>query len=206
MGRFLTLVLCLFVLVSGCAPFESRNAPSPQDSGPPWLSGVWLGGELNNKELAAFGRWRAAAADTATTYPAYETWQQIAQSDWHVSTFHGSKGRLVYGLPLLLDKGSSTLKQVGAGQDDAVWRAVAQTLLKHGRGTVSCAWASRPTATGFVGGANAATAADYKAAYRHVVQVMSAVAPDLEFVGDISCGVGLSGRRRPRRAAEWRGC
>jgi hypothetical protein len=161
--------------------------------GAPWASGAWVGGSSSTAAIDGFGRWRGKPAATVTTYPAYDTWQQIIDSDWHVSNFDGFRGTLVYGLPLLPSKEKAALGDVAAGDHDDVWRAVADTLVKHGRGDSFVRIGLEANGTWFPWGVTADTAADYVAAYRHVAQVMAARAPHLRFVFDITCGAPLKG-------------
>jgi hypothetical protein len=159
--------------------------------GAPWTSGAWIGGD--STAISQFGDWRGKPAATLTTYPAYDTWDEIIGSNWHVSNFSGFSGKLVYGLPLLPSKEPATLAEVAAGEHDDVWRAVAETLVKNGRQNSFVRIGLEANGTWFPWGATAETAKDFVAAYRHVSEVMDEVAPELQFVFDISCGAPLRG-------------
>ncbi len=177
---------------------SSTTTPSslkavPIKPGAPWTSGGWVGGDSSTPAIEQFGQWRGKPAGTVTTYPAYETWAEIIGSDWHVSNFDGFKGKLVYGLPLLPSKEPATLQEVAAGEHDDVWRAVADTLVKHRRGDSYVRIGLEANGTWFPWGATADTAKDYIAAYRHVADVMTKRAPHLRLVFDISCGAPLRG-------------
>ena len=190
------------IAVGGCSA-DGGKAVSQQaiTPGASWPSGIWLGGAMSDREVRAFGRWRGLAVDTVTTYPAYESWDEIRRSEWHVSTFNGGRGRLAYGLPLLPEAKGASLEQVAAGRHDAVWRSVARTLVTHGRGHSFVRIGLEANGTWFPWGATASTADDYRAAYRRVARVMSSVAPRLLFVFDISCGVALEGAESDRLAS-----
>ena len=205
----LTAVLAVILVASGCSSGsddgEGAGKKSTYEMGPAaspatWRSGVWLGGAGRTGKVNQFGRWRGTEVGAVTAYPAYATWQEMRTSDWHVSSFNGFQGRLAYGLPLLADEGG-TLKEVAAGQYDDTWRAVARTLLRHDRGDSFVRVGLEANGTWFRWGATAETAGDFKAAYRHVVQVMSKLAPELEFVFDISCSVALEGSENDRMAS-----
>lgn len=196
-------LLCSLMVMSGCSTGDgegpaTRTGASP---GSPWLSGVWLGGATDARQARAFGLWRGSAADTLTTYPAYDTWAQLKDSDWHVSAFNRFKGRLAYGLPLLPKVEKASLEEVAAGRRDAVWREVARTLVRHKRGDSFVRIGLEANGTWFPWGATARTAKDFKAAYRRVASVMSSVSPEFVFVFDISCGVALEGAEDDRLAS-----
>lgn len=176
---------------SGRSPSEA--AAAAVDSGPPWPSGVWLGGADDATAFDDFGRWRGTSADTLTTYPAYKTWRELSESEWHVSTFEGFEGRLAYGLPLLPSKQRASLTDVAAGRHDDVWRAVAGHLVDNGREDSFVRIGLEANGTWFPWGATADTADDFRAAYRHVAELLAEAVPELTFVFDISCGVALEG-------------
>jgi hypothetical protein len=209
-GKVLAGLLLVLIVATGLSaaavtlPIGDKDSTKDSSSGPavvhpevkpgaPWPSGAWVGGNSSTAAINTFGRWRAKPADTVTTYPAYDTWQQIIDSDWHVSNFKGFRGRLVYGLPLLPSKENATLTEVAAGDHDDVWRAVADTLVKRGRGDSFVRIGLEANGTWFKWGATADTAKDFVAAYRHVARVMAARAPHLRFVFDITCGAPLKG-------------
>ena len=179
----------------------SRASSASADPGPPWSSGIWLGGSLGTAELDRFGAWRGDPADVVTTYPAYATWEELSGSDWHVAAVEGFEGRLSYGLPLLPERGDSTLREVAEGRRDAVWRSVARTLVERGRGDSYVRIGLEANGTWFPWGATARTAPDFVAAYRHVAEVMAREAPDLTFVFDIACGAPLVGAEDDRLSA-----
>lgn len=181
---------------------SSPSAQPPVRPGSPWASGAWVGGDSSTAAISSFGQWRGRQADTVTTYPAYDTWAEIIGSDWHVSNFDGFPGKLVYGLPLLPSKEPATLADVAAGAHDDVWRAVADTLVKHGRSDSYVRIGLEANGTWFPWGATADDATDFIAAYRHVAGVMAQVAPRLQFVFDISCGAPLRGSQDRLAALE----
>jgi hypothetical protein len=209
-GLLVAAVTSLALLAGGCSTGDESDGggEGPVDkeaaalaSGPPWRSGVWLGGALDDRKIHTFGRWRGDPADTVTTYPAYDTWKEIETSDWHVSTFNGFQGRLVYGLPLLPSEQKATLQDVARGKHDKVWRSVARTLVRHGRADSYVRIGLEANGTWFPWGATATTADDFRRAYRHVATVMAKEGPELQFVFDISCGVALEGAEHDRMAS-----
>jgi hypothetical protein len=172
---------------------QERQLLEDRVRSPGWTSGAWIGGNTSAEAIHAFGTWRGTPARTVTTYPAYATWEEIAGSEWHVTTFDGWDGRLVYGLPLLPTDVEATLADVAAGQHDDVWREVAATLTRHGRPDTFVRIGLEANGTWFPWGATAAEAKGFKAAFRHVAEVLKREQPRLRIVFDISCGVKLAG-------------
>jgi len=158
-----------------------------------WLSGAWTGGTLGADRIKAFGTWRGQPADLVTTYPAYNTWDELKNSDWHVGVLDGFPGRLAYGLPIVPKDGKSTLAEVAAGRHDDVWLAVAQILNKHKRGDSYVRIGLEANGTWFPWGASVQTAEDFKAAYRHVQAILKKNSPGLQFVFDLTCAHPLDG-------------
>ncbi|MFZ0160068.1 MAG: glycosyl hydrolase [Kineosporiaceae bacterium] len=171
------------------------GAPAPVRT---WPSGVWTGGTWGAERVAAFAQWRGSPIDTAITYPAYDTWQQMSeQSDWHVAVFDGFRGTLVYGLPLLpKDSAGHGLDEVARGDHDAVFTAVAATLRKHGRGDSYIRVGLEAQGAWFPWGVNNGgnTAAGFKAAFVHVARLLRAELPKAKIVFDTSCGAPLRGQ------------
>jgi hypothetical protein len=176
----------------GDTPRPTGNAQS-LPAGRTWLSGAWTGGGIAADRIKAFGDWRGQPADLVTTYPAYDTWDELTTSDWHVGVLDGYAGRLVYGLPLLPKDGSSTLAGVAAGKHDDTFVAIAKILDKHHRGDSFVRIGLEANGTWFPWGATAQTANDFKAAFRHVESVMKAESPKLTFVFDLTCAHPLEG-------------
>jgi glycosyl hydrolase family 26 len=180
---------------------RARAKLGPPPSGGKWRSGIWAGGgTARTKRVNAFGAWRGVPSDAVTQYPESTTWQAIHDSHWHVSTYAKFDGTLVYGLPMLPQKGSGDFGSIIKGKHDWVYRQVARDLVTEGRGRsiVRIGW--EPNGNWFPWGATAGNAAQYVHAYRHIAGVLRAVAPNLVIDFDISCGVTLSGQK-DRRAA-----
>jgi hypothetical protein len=174
---------------------RARAKLGPPTSGGQWHSGIWAGGGVaQTKRVKAFGTWRGAPSDAATQYPERSTWQSIHDSHWHVATYATFDGTLVYGLPMLPEKGNGTFGSIVSGDHDWVYRKVARDLVMegHGRSVVRIGWEAN--GNWFPWGATAKTAAQYVRAYRHIVGVLKSVAPHLVIDFDISCGVPLRGQ------------
>ena len=158
-----------------------------------WFSGAWTGGYMSGARSEAFGRWRGTPLDSVTTYPEKTTWASIRDSEWHITTFNATPGRLVYGLPLLPDTGPGTLADVAKGRYDGVFRQVASDLKKNGRGNSIVRIGFEANGTWFRYGGTAKNAATWKAAYRRVARVMKRTAPQLLTNFDITCGFAMPG-------------
>jgi hypothetical protein len=162
-------------------------------SGLPWLSGVWSGGRFTPSAIAAYGSWRGRPIDIVTAYSRRDSYRAIASEAWSINVWKGMPGRLNYGLALLPDSGEGSLRSIARGDQDWVWRSVAQNLKSAGRGNsiVRIGWeANLPD---WRWGVAADGAADYRRAFRRVAQVLRAVAPGLVIDFGIGCGQGLRG-------------
>jgi len=200
------LLVAVLVAAVGLVLWRSHRLQPPVQAIPTdtplpartWASGVWTGGTWGAERVTAFAAWRGSAVETAVTYPAYDTWQQLAeQSDWHVAVFDGFKGTLVYGLPLLpKDSAGHGLDEVARGDHDAVFTAVADTLLKHKRGASYIRIGLEAQGDWFPWGAGNGdnTAEGYKAAFVHVATLLRAKLPESKIVFDTSCGAPLRGQ------------
>ena len=175
---------------------RARALLGPPPSGGRWHSGIWAGGDIaRTNRVKAFGTWRETPVDAAIQYPERMTWQAIHDSHWHVATYADFDGTLVYGLPMLPERGSGNFGSIVSGEHDWVYRKVARDLVTegHGRSIVRIGWEAN--GDWFPWGATTETAPQYVLAYRHIVGVLHSVAPDLVIDFDISCGAPLPGQQ-----------
>ncbi|WP_168583041.1 glycoside hydrolase family 26 protein [Gephyromycinifex aptenodytis] len=163
----------------------SRNA---------WHSGAWTGGHLDAKRATRWGTWRGTPSDVATTYPERQTWRKISNSTWHIDTYRGFRGRLMYGMPLLPADGSANLADVARGKHDAVFRKVARDLKSRGRGNAIVRIGWEGNGHWYPWSADANSAKNYQAAFRRASRVMKSAAPGLVIDFDINCGSPLRGQ------------
>lgn len=160
-----------------------------------WRSGAWVGGYMSAARVNKWGTWRGSASGATPTFPERGSWRDIERSTWHISTYRGFKGLLVYGMPLLPNgSNASDLRNVAAGRHDATFRKVARDLRAHGRGTsvVRIGWEAN--GTWWAWSADASRAADYRNAFRRAATVMNKEAPGLQFAFDINCGSAMPGQ------------
>lgn len=184
--------------VIGVQPSEERarqllgEPPSKQ----PWFSGAWAAGTTaSTSRLDGFGVWRGTPVDAATVYPDTSTWQSIHDSTWLINTYAGFQGVLAYGLPLLPDEKGGDFASVARGEHDWVYEKVASDLVANGRGNSIMRIGWEANGDWFAWNAKASNAAEYVAAYRHVVGVLHGVAPDLVIDFDLGCGAKLRGQQ-----------
>lgn len=165
-------------------------------SGLSWHSGAWTGEYMSAKNATKWGTWRGRASDATPTFPESQTWSDIRNSTWHIDTYKGFRGTLVYGLPLLPARSkASELKQVAAGSQDATYRKVARDLRTRYTGgpvVVRIGWEANGTWMSF--SATKSTAATYRAAFRRAATVMKKENPRLIVDFDINCGTPLRGQ------------
>jgi hypothetical protein len=175
---------------------RARAILGPPRSGGSWHSGIWAGGDVARaSRVEAFGRWRGTTTDAATMYPETTTWQTIHDSHWHVTTYAGFEGTLVYGVPMLPEVGEGDFRTIMNGEHDWVYRKIALNLVAEGRArsVVRIGWEAN--GDWFRWQTTARKAEEYVGAYRHIVGVLLSVAPDLVIDFDIACGTLLRGQK-----------
>lgn len=164
-------------------------------SGLAWHSGIWTGTGMSATRTIAAERWAGRPFDFTTVYPAYNTWAEMAASDWIVQEMAGWKGRLAVGLPLLPNNRRGQWADVTSGRYDHVFRKIARDLKAGGRGDAAIRVGLEANGDWFAWGATYATAPQFRAAFQRVVTVMNAESPRLTFWFDTSSGFGLPGQR-----------
>ena len=167
----------------------------PSRSGLPWLSGVWSGGRFTPSAIAAYGKWRGRPVDIVTAYSRRDSYRAIAAEAWSIQVWKGVPGRLSYALAILPNSGEGSLASIARGDQDWVWRAVANNLEAAGRGNsvVRIAWEAN--LSDWRWGATPATAPAFRAAFRRVARTMKETAPGLVIDFGIGCGPGLPGSK-----------
>jgi hypothetical protein len=175
------------------APNAAARILGKSRSGLPWHSGVWLGGRFSTSSINAFDTWRGRPIDVVTTYAASSSYQAMMEELWPINVWKGFNGRLNYGLAMLPENGEGSFASIAAGEQDEVWRRVAQNLASNGRGNsiVRIGWESNLKDWRWQ--ATASNAPEFKAAFRRIVEVMRAGSPSLKFEFGVGCGTGLSG-------------
>jgi Glycosyl hydrolase family 26 len=174
---------------------RARRLIGTPPSGGQWFSGAWAGGDhATTKRVVAFGSWRGTPTDAATVYTEIDTWQEIYDSNWHITTFEGFDGILSFGVPILPEEARGDFSAVADGKHDRIYKDLARDLIANGRGRsiVRIGWEAN--GDWFPWSAQAADAAAYVAAYRHIVGVLRDSAPDLVIDFDLACGTPLRGQ------------
>lgn len=164
-------------------------------SGLPWHSGFWTGGKVGTALTERAGTWRGAPMDFATVYPAYGTWEEIRTSSWAVTDFARFKGRLAYGLPLLPKNRKGQWEDILDGSHDEVFRTIARHLVASGHEDAAIRMGVEANGYWFPWAVEVGTVDEYKAAFRRIHKIMSAVSPEFTFWMDINCGTVLTGSR-----------
>lgn len=161
-----------------------------------WFSGAWAAGEAASTErINGFADWRGTPVDAATVYPQMDTWQTIHDSSWVFEAFDGFTGVLAYGLPMLPEDGSGDFRSIVSGEHDWVYEQVARDMVSNGRGTSIVRLGWEGNGDWFPWNATSGDAAQYIAAYRHIVGVLHGIAPDLVVDFDLGCGTPLRGQQ-----------
>jgi hypothetical protein len=175
---------------SGSAAEQILGTPR---SGLAWHSGAWVGGRFDTESINGFGKWRGRPADVVTAYAENSSYAAMTGETWSIGTWKGFAGKLNYGLSPLPDSGEGSFASIAAGEQDAVWRKVAQNLKAHDRddSIVRIGWESN--LKDWRWHVTASNAEEFKAAFRRIVTVMRAEAPRLSFEFGVGCGSGLNG-------------
>jgi hypothetical protein len=174
---------------------RARKLLGRPPSGGQWFSGAWAGGDdASTKRVGAFGSWRDTPTDAATVYTETGTWQEIYDSNWHITTFKGFDGILSFGVPILPEEARGDFSAVVDGKHDRIYKDLARDLIANGRGRsiVRIGWEAN--GDWFPWSAEAADAVAYVAAYRHIVSVLRDIAPKLVIDFDLACGTPLQGQ------------
>jgi hypothetical protein len=161
---------------------------------------MWVGGDIGTSGIGAAGTWRGRPMDFATTYPRYATWDDIVASTDAVTDFKGYQGRLSYGLPLLPTDRKGEWTDVTSGAHDAVFQGIARLLVANGHGDAAIRMGPEANGYWFPWSVDSKNAAQFKAAYRHIVAVMRPIAPKLTYWLDFNCGTQMTGTTE-RKAA-----
>ena len=151
-----------------------------------------VGGRFNTETLEGFGAWRPPL-DVVTAYTSLTSYRDMMEETWTISVWDGFLGKLSLALPLLPDSGEGSFTSIAAGEQDDVWRKVAQNLKAHGRGDsiVRVGWESNLKDWRWQ--VTSSNVTEFKAAYRQIVRTMRAETPELRFEFGITCGASIAG-------------
>jgi hypothetical protein len=133
--------------------------------------------------------------DMVTTYAYRDSYRQMTDDMWPITTWTGFEGKLNYGLSPLPTSGEGSWQSIANGEQDYVWDDLANDLISNGRGdsVVRIAWEANLTT--WRHSATSANADQFRSGWRRIQQTMKAVAPDLSFEFGLNCGSGLQGNR-----------
>ena len=174
-SRARLLLFAGMIAVAGLSPVADRLGHDGADASTTinWPSGVFAGSTINTAAVQAFASYRGRAVDVAMAFPRRDTWLNFATDTWTVKQYAGFAGRLSLGVPLTI--GSTTLKQVAAGSQDAYFLAFANNLRSLGRGAsdLRLAWEFNGNWQPW----SAYSATDFVAAFRHVAKLLKTALP-----------------------------
>lgn len=153
-----------------------------------WRSGAFVDNPFGAAGVQEFADYRGRPVDVAITYVDRSSWSEIS-NPWTVAQYAGFRGRLDIGLPLTV--GSTPLSEVAAGDYDTRFADFARMLIDQGRrhAIIRLGWE-------FNGDWYPWSAYDpttYKAAFRHVVDLLRSVVPGVSIdwngnLGSSQCG------------------
>ena len=126
-----------------------------------------------------FASYRRSPVSVAVVFHERTTWADIRSNMWSEDQYAGWQGRLSISVPLLPSAEASSLSDVASGLHDADLASLARELAARGRGSsiIRLGWEFN----GNMWPWSAYDPETYIAAFRRVVLVMRAIAPNLEF-------------------------
>lgn len=150
-------------------------------SGLKWHSGAYTGGTMSAANANSWGAWRGTPLDFLTVYPTYDTWSNMASSQWVFDLTPPAQfgGRLNYGLPLLPTNRAQQWSDVTSGAYDSVFRGIAQGL-KATFPNSAVRIGFEVQGDWFPWATNWATRETFKTAYRRVAGIVKDVEPQLK--------------------------
>ena len=169
---------------------SQRPAPASAPAGA-WLSGAYTGGTIDTAAAVAFGAFRGRPLDVTDVFHTRDTWDKIGKEGWSEWQYHDFAGTLAIALPLIPGSSdTSDLGSVAAGQHDDAFRGFAQNLVDQGRAAsiVRLGWEFNGNWYGW----SAWDAVTWRAAFRHVAQVLKSVDPAVLIDYDGNVGVSQS--------------
>jgi hypothetical protein len=181
------------VFAVACAVLMISVASARADP-PVKLTGAYLGA-ADPHGLAQFGAWRGSAATIASDYLGYSNWSEIQYPNWWLTgwqPFTSTGGTLVLGVPMLLQDGS-TFQEGAAGQFDAYFEGLAQSLVDTGDQNTIIRLGWEFNGTWYPWSLSSTDAADspsyFIADWRHIVTLMRSVpGADFKFVWNVNRG------------------
>jgi len=185
------------------SPAASRPSASPVTqavrlygaprSGLAWHSGIWTGGLPTTSKVDRAGTWRGRPMDFATVYPPYDTWTQIRGSNYVIENVAGFRGRLAVGLPLLPKDRKGRWSDILDGSHDDVFGSIAQQLVAGGHRDAAIRMGVEANGYWFPWSVTLDTVDEFKASFRRIEKIMSAVSKDFTFWVDLNAGTVLTG-------------
>jgi hypothetical protein len=189
-----TLLVVFVLAVTGCG---SAPSPAAGDAVPPKPAGQWVSGVfLNDMSLAsakAFGDWRGRPTGALALQTGFAKWEDIVTSQGLLDTLKGFPGQVVVTVPLLPADKSGTLADVAGGRFDNVFMRVAEEIRVTGHKNPIVRVGPTANVPSLPWAVGVDDAAIYRAAARHVMELLKQQVPSLLTEWDVGCGRGLEG-------------
>ncbi len=158
------------------------------------MSGAYVGA-ADLQGLQSFAAWRGAPARIAEDYLPYGDWSAVEGPAWWLSDWKpltSGNGKLVLGVPLLTSGGS--FADGAAGAYDSYFASLATELVQAGDGAamLRLGWEfNGPWYPWSLSSTNSADSPrEFIAYWQHIVTLMRAIAPGLQFDWNVYNGAG----------------
>lgn len=137
-------------------------------------SGAYVGSS-DPSALAAFGTWRSRPVDFAIDYLDRRSWSDIERPSWWLQSWSKARTRLVLGVPMLTDDGSTNLQAGARGEYDHSFVALARAMVSYGQESafLRIGWEMNGDWYRWSAGSDPAA---WRAYYRRIVSAMRSVA------------------------------
>jgi hypothetical protein len=136
-------------------------------------------------ELSAFGSWRGKAVTAAVSWPEYDSWSDLTQSNSFYTTWAAQNYTKVLGVPLWPTNAGDSIDGCVNGDYNSNWVTFAQTMNSTGlaaEGTVIRLGWEMNTHTDW------GTPQQYAACWRNIVSTVDAIAPGLQWDWNVNRG------------------
>lgn len=166
---------------SGQPGAKAQAMFGPTRSGLPWHSGAWYTSQMSTSNANSFGTWRGSPLDFYTVYPAYQSWSDMQSSSWVFQLTSGFAGKLNYGLPMLPVNRAGQWADVTGGSQDETFRGIARDMVANNRGDSMIRVGLECNGNWFPWSVTWSGNETFKTAFRRIVDLMRAIAPNLKF-------------------------
>jgi hypothetical protein len=169
-------------------------------SGLPWHSGVLLDTtKANVLALSEFSQWRTRKLDVVNSNPKLVRLEDMGEfaAKYSGPIVQGFEGRMVLQLPMVANETQEDVNaepinnikyvDISAGKYDAMWEAIAKSLVANGRGNSLINMGTDVGTQGKGLGEMPNENKEFIQAYRHVAGIFKKQSSDLKFVFSTNC-------------------